>query len=169
MALKIPLSLRQSLDEAFDKVMRQAGLPPGFLGTSFSNLIEQGSDATAQFSSVQCDSVVPLTGSAVKYGQGTIEQTTSSNATAYVGLATDNCIFMSNDAVRTVSLPGASPAGTQYQVIDNSGSVTAGHTITVSPTSGTIHGAGTSVITPGTNKSILVMSDGTNYWLLSKF
>jgi hypothetical protein len=169
MALKIPLSLRQPLDDAFDRVMRQAGLPPGFLGTSFSSLIEQGTDATPQFNVVSCNTVAPLSNLAVVYSQGEIVQTNQQSGSSYVALASDNCIFMSQDSLRTVSIPGASPAGTTYQVIDNSGSSTAGHTITVTATSGNIHGAASAVITPGTNKSLLLMSDGANYWLLSKF
>lgn len=87
---------------------------------------------------------------------------------AYIALASDQIIGMSDDAIRTVSIPGGSPAGTLYTIKDTSGSVTVGHTITITTTAGNIEGIGSFVITPGTNTSVSVFSDGTNYWIMCK-
>ena len=102
---------------------------------------------------------------------GRILASTSSNAASnYNALTSDHSILMTSDSARTVTLPGASLAGTEYVIIDASGSVTAGHTLTVQASSGTVKSGGTAtaVITPGVSGSITAVSDGTNYWITAK-
>jgi len=90
------------------------------------------------------------------------------SGTAVVGQI---AIFNTNDTgARTLTIPSGAACGLGYELLitDSSGSVTAGHTLTVSPSSGTIHGAANNVITPGTNKAMSLVSDGTNWFITGK-
>lgn len=101
---------------------------------------------------------------------GEVKAYNSQSGTSYSAASSDRYIAMSNDAIRTVTLPGAAPAGTEYTIQDTSGSVNATHTVTVGAASGSVKsgGAATAVITPGASGSISVFSDGTNYWITAK-
>jgi hypothetical protein len=74
---------------------------------------------------------------------------------------------MSKNDKRTVTLPGKRPAGTHYIIIDTSGAGSADgqNTVTVIPAAGSIKGNAT--ITPGTNTAVELVSDGTDYWVIS--
>ncbi len=140
-------------------------------GTTFEvdGLISSATQS-ANTSSVTTATIVDATvTNSLTLAGGLIKHTVSVGTSSHVTSATDEVIFMSDDAARTASIPGAAPAGTEYTFVDTSGSVTVGHTITITPTSGTINGAATAVITPGTNKSVTVISDGTNYFITAKF
>ena len=109
----------------------------------------------------------------ISFGQGVVYGFTSVSDGTYIAKNYDHVIAMSNDAARTVTIPGKRPAGTHYIIIDTSGSANAGHTITVTSSLGCINavgcinGAANAVITPGTNKALEVISDGANYWIIS--
>jgi hypothetical protein len=103
----------------------------------------------------------------ISFGQGVVFGFTSQSGAYYSANAYDHVIGISGDAARTVVIPRKRPAGTHYIIIDTSGSVIAFHTITVTPDAGLINGAANAVITPGTNTALEVVSDGTNYWIIS--
>jgi hypothetical protein len=103
----------------------------------------------------------------ISFGQGVVYGFTSQSGVSYTAKDYDHVIGMSQDAARTVTLPGTRPAGTHYVVIDTSGSNDPSHTITVTPAAGRINGAASAVITLGTNKALEVISDGTNYWIIA--
>jgi hypothetical protein len=68
--------------------------------------------------------------------------------------------YSSISAPRTVTLPGGAPAGTVISVYDYSGSASALNTITMSPTSGAVHGDNKIVTAYG---RVDFVSDGTNW------
>ena len=103
----------------------------------------------------------------VSYGQGTVYGFTLQAGGSYSAKNYDHVIGMSSDAARKVTIPGNSPAGTHYIIIDTSSSANPGHTITVTASAGMINGIANAVITPGTNKALEVISDGKNYWIIS--
>jgi hypothetical protein len=169
MALTFSTAVRQSIDEAFNRALRNGGLTPGAFGVSLTSLLEQGIDSNPSYSSVLVDTVKPLTGNAVTYSGGCIKTTRTVSGTSATLTTSDYVVFMSNDGTRTAALPAASAIGTSFAIVDNSGSANAGHTITVSVTGGAnINGASTNVITPGTNFVKYYVSDGTNYWVLGQ-
>ena len=95
---------------------------------------------------------------------------TSQSGDSYSAKNYDHVIGMSSDTARTVTIPEKLPAGTHYVIIDTFlGPANPGHTITVEvkDSLGLINGAANAVITPGTNKALEVVSDGTNYWIIS--
>lgn len=79
--------------------------------------------------------------------------------------ATDRYIALSHDHTRVVTLL-ALPAGTALTFMDTSGSSTSANTITFTGTP-TINA--TATITPGTNTTCTLLSDGANYWLVDRF
>jgi hypothetical protein len=97
-------------------------------------------------------------------GSSPVPAFNSQSGTSYASTANDRVIGMSDDAARTIT-PTITPSGTTLLVVDTSGSVTAGHTITFSG-GATIHGVAT--ITPGTNKAVEMVSDGTAFWVVFK-
>jgi hypothetical protein len=101
---------------------------------------------------------------------GRIKNYQTYSGTSRVATASDDIIAMSGVSVRTVTLPGASPAGTEYTIVDSSGTATSTNTITVGASSGSVKsgGSATAVITPGTSGSLTAVSDGTNYWITAK-
>jgi hypothetical protein len=103
----------------------------------------------------------------ISFGQGVVYGFKSVSDQQYNANNWDHVIGMSNDAPRTVNIPGKRPAGSHYVIIDISGAVDAGHTITVVPSLGRINSASNAVITPGTNRALELVSDGTDYWIIS--
>jgi hypothetical protein len=113
----------------------------------------------------------------ISFGQGVVHGFTSQSGDSYSANKYDHVIGMSKKAPRTVTLPipEKRSAGTHYVVIDTShsdGSETPKNTITVTPPPGSpppflINDAANALITPGENKALEVISDGTNYWIIS--
>jgi hypothetical protein len=110
----------------------------------------------------------------VSFGQGVVYGFTSQSDASYSANNYDHVIGMSKDDARTVTIPWKRPAGTHYIIIDTSRTLTAAHTISVTGSMGPkgeppplINDAPNAVITPGTNKTLEVISDGTNYWIIS--
>jgi hypothetical protein len=147
MAVAFSPNLLVGLNDAFNRLLVDAGLNYGALGTaSFSQLISQGL-------------------------QGQVMGTTVVSGSSYTPVVSDSVILMTDDAARTVALP-VFGAGTVVTIVDDSGSTTAGHTITVTPASGSVYVGGAShatiVVTPATNSSIILLSDGINYYCLAR-
>ena len=105
----------------------------------------------------------------ISFGQGVVYGFTSQSGDKYPAKNWDHVIGMSQNAQRTVTLPGKRPAGTHYIIIDTSGAGSADgqNTITVITAAGSINGSNKAVITPGRNRAMEVISDGANYWIIS--
>src|SRR5262249_36538143 len=103
----------------------------------------------------------------ISFGQGVVYGFTSQSGPSYSANNYDHVIGMSSDVARTVTIPGNRPAGTHYIVIDTSAAKDAGHTITVTASFGLINGTASVVITPGANRALELVSDGTDYWIIS--
>jgi hypothetical protein len=146
MAVKLSANNKSAINVAMNRALISAGAVDNVLGQPFTDLIDSGSG-------------------------GYVASNTLVTGSSYTALSSDFVILMNDDAARTLSLP-QSPAGQWYIVVDDSGSTTAGHTITISTTAGVLWVAGATasslVITPGTTSTVSVMSDGTNFYLMSR-
>jgi hypothetical protein len=130
----------------------------------------QGTSKSGLYMQQSANGAVQVVGGSFQDAGQTLGVTTQAG-TSYSAAATDHIIYMSGASVRTVTLPHAAPSGSEYTIVDSSGTVTSTNTITVNvATSGTVKsgGAATNVITPGTTGSLTCVSDGANYWITAK-
>jgi len=157
---------------SYDQVLQAAGatITDPQRGGLFTYYNGEGASST---------SVVPPTW--VSYGHGVVYGFTSPPGDLYRAKPSDHVIAMSSQGpgARVIQIPGKSPAGTDYIIIDSSPIKSAGNSITVmpcvlvqntgacSPDSGLINGAASVVIPGGVDTVIELVSDGMNYWIVS--
>lgn len=140
---------------------------------NFRAMTNQSGDANQQ---KDADTLIVGNGITTSSGGITISASTSvitlnggrivkrtATAANYTAVAGDYLIGVtSTAAARTITLPGASAAGTVYIVKDESGGAGTNN-ITVQGATGNIDGAATKVINTNYG-SVSVFSDGTNYF-----
>lgn len=88
---------------------------------------------------------------------------TSVTGTSYTQLASDYCLLCSNAAAVAITLK-ACPSGAVLKVKDTLGAGRVGNDITITPASGNIDGAATTVISTAYG-SVNLTSDGTNWFI----
>lgn len=89
----------------------------------------------------------------------------TANYTAKAGVDTVILCDVTGGAI-TVTLPAAQYVGETFAIIKNNGAANA---VTVSPASGTINGSSSASLASGAFHGMLVVSDGTNYWIVSSY
>lgn len=156
----LPDTDKQFLDEAWERMLRSAGIREHAFAWKLSDLIDQGSDTNPTYGIVTVDGLIVTTGLNVT-GYLAIRTTTSTGAI----LNSDSTVLA--DASLTpisLTLPTAvGVAGRVYTIkkIDNSGNA-----LSVITTSGqTIDGAASLTVTSQW-VSVTVQSDGSNWLIL---